>query len=72
MHENICFTFRFKHVTVLKTEITAVGHPPRYIPLSAKGGTNFADKRRSLGQLLRIEGATWSAGRIHMVVLSDF
>jgi hypothetical protein len=36
----------------LETEITAVGDPPRRVrdtPLSAKVGTNFTDKRRSLG-----------------------
>jgi hypothetical protein len=35
------------------TDITAVGDPPHWpcdTPLSAKGGTNFADKRRSLGR----------------------
>jgi hypothetical protein len=38
---------------VYKTEITAVGDPPRSLrdtPLSAKVGTNFADKWRSLGR----------------------
>jgi hypothetical protein len=37
---------------VYKTEITAVGDAPRWLrdtPLSAKIGSNFADKRRSLG-----------------------
>jgi hypothetical protein len=37
----------------LKTEITAVGDPPRWLrdtPLPAKVDTNFADKRRLLGR----------------------
>jgi hypothetical protein len=37
----------------LVTEITTVGDPPRwfrYTPLSAKVGTKFTDKRRSLGR----------------------
>jgi hypothetical protein len=37
----------------LETEITAVGDPPHWpyeTPLSAEVGTNFADKRRSLGR----------------------
>jgi hypothetical protein len=37
----------------LETEITAVGDPlrwPRDTPLSTKIGTNFADRRRSLGR----------------------
>jgi hypothetical protein len=41
---------------VQKTEITVVGNLPRWLRgtlLSAKGGTNFADKRRSLGRILR-------------------
>jgi hypothetical protein len=41
---------------VYKTKITAVGDTsrwPRDTPLSAKFGNNFADKRRSLGQLVR-------------------
>jgi hypothetical protein len=36
-----------------KTEITAVGDPPLWLrdtPLSTKGGTNVADKGRSLGR----------------------
>jgi hypothetical protein len=35
----------------MKTDITAVGDPPPWLrdtPLSAKVGTNFANKRRSL------------------------
>jgi hypothetical protein len=39
--------------SVFKTEITSVGHPPHWLrdtPLSAKVGTNVADKRRSLGR----------------------
>jgi hypothetical protein len=38
---------------VYKTEITALGDPPHwpcYTPLSAKIGSNFANKRRSLGR----------------------
>jgi hypothetical protein len=41
---------------VYKTEITTVRDQPRWLrdtPLSAKFGTNFADKRRSLGRLVR-------------------
>jgi hypothetical protein len=37
----------------LETEITAVRDPPHWLcntPLSTKVGTNFADKRRSLGR----------------------
>jgi hypothetical protein len=39
--------------SVLETEIKAVGDPPRLLrdtPLSKRVGTNFADKRRSLGR----------------------
>jgi hypothetical protein len=39
--------------TYKKTEITAVGDPPRWLRdtlLSGKAGTNFADKRWSLGR----------------------
>jgi hypothetical protein len=38
---------------VKKTETTTVGDPPRWprdTPLFVKGGTNFADKRRSFGR----------------------
>jgi hypothetical protein len=37
----------------LETEIAAVGDPPHWpydTPLFSKAGTNFADKRRSLGR----------------------
>jgi hypothetical protein len=37
-------------VLVKETEILRLRDLPRYTPLSAKVGTNFADKRRSLGQ----------------------
>jgi hypothetical protein len=39
--------------SVWKTEITAIEDPPRWLrdtPLSAKVGTNFVNKRRSLSR----------------------
>jgi hypothetical protein len=42
-------------MTEYSLEITAVGDPPYWpcdIPLSAKVGTNFADKRRLLGGIV--------------------
>jgi hypothetical protein len=50
--EHVFFEY-FSFPTVWKAEITGVGDPPsslRDTPLSAKVGTDFVDKRRSLGR----------------------